>query len=573
MHTQKLVTYLTVLLLAASVPAQAQSVNDILGPWVATINAAGQERDMNILVTQEGGTLGLTLSTPQGDQPAEDVSYEGKILHFTIKFGPAEIPIAVTVEGDTFSGKADSPFGPVDIKGKKVSEAELAKQREALQPLVGDWETYSEFQGKRIEGKFRVEIVDGRLMGADASGSQGIRTQGLVPLQLNGDRLMWRIAVPFVTEDGAFVNVTLDRQAMTFKGTVKSSLGDIPLTGKYVDTTKLVQAAYDDPTGVIGDWDLQWTVGEETGPAKMTIVEKDARLHASLSAEAGNYESTSVEYSKIGETMGTLRVHTSIPAISEDELVFEFIIDGDTFEGEEIYTNGEITVTGKKTSGTPSAAAGAPAPSGVTAKAVMGMLDADKDGKITEAEAPEQLKQFFGVVDANADGGIDETEAQTIADFMNSQGGGAAPAAAEPEAAAPAGNVDAKTVMAMGDINKDGKITPEETPEDMRGMFQFVDRNKDGGIDAAEAEVVARALNAQMAAGGGEGGVTPELLQTILDVNEDGKIDMEESPEELKQFFTMVDVNQDGGIDLTETQMVADFVNAQANSGAAAPQQ
>jgi len=427
MSIKKIAVLAAGLMCMAAWPVSAQKVEDILGPWVATINAAGQQRDMNLVVTQAGAVLGLTITTPQGDQPAENVSYDGKILNFTIKFGPAEIAIAVTVTGDTFAGTADSPFGPVDIKGKKMSAEELARQREALLPLVGDWETYSEFQGKRIEGKFRVELVDGRLMGADASGSQGIRTQGTVPLQLNGDRLMWRIAVPFVTEDGAFVNVTVDRTAMTFKGTVKSSLGNIPLSSKYVDTTKLVQAAYDDPVAVVGDWDLQVTLGGETTPAKMTVYEQDARLHAHLSAAVGDYESTSVEYEKIGDTMGTLRIHASIPTVSEDELTFEFIIDGDTFDGEEIYTNGSITVTGKKTSNTPSAVtAGAPAAGGVTAKMVMTMLDKDKDGKITQEEAPDQLKQFFGVVDANADGGIDETEAETIATFMSAQGGGQA---------------------------------------------------------------------------------------------------------------------------------------------------
>ncbi len=434
MHKTKcLVFSAAILLCAAAITAEAQKVDDILGPWTATINAAGQQRDMQIVVSQAGGVLALTLSSPQGDQPAEKVSYDGKILNFTIKFGPAEIAIAVTVTGDTFEGKADSPFGPIDIKGKKVSEEELARQREALQPLVGDWETYSEFQGKRIEGKFRVQLVDGRLMGADASGSQGIRTEGLVPLQVNGDRMMWRIAMPYVTEDGAFVNVTLDRPNMTFKGTVKSSLGDIALTGKFVDTAKLVQAAYDDPAGIVGDWDLQVTMGAEATPAKMTVFEKDSRLHATLVAAVGTYESNSVEYNKIGKTMSTLRIHASIPTISEDELVFEFIVDGDSFEGEEIFTQGQILVTGKKISSTPSTSAtSGAAPAGVTAEMVMTMLDKDKDGKITLEEAPEQLKQFYAVVDANKDGGIDVTEAKTIAAFMSGGGAGAGGAGQAP---------------------------------------------------------------------------------------------------------------------------------------------
>lgn len=58
---------------------------------------------------------------------------------------------------------------------------------------------------------------------------------------------------------------------------------------------------------------------------------------------------------------------------------------------------------------------------GVTAAQIMENLDTDKDGKITEEEAPDQLKQSFSLVDANADGSIDLEEAQTIADFLNAQ--------------------------------------------------------------------------------------------------------------------------------------------------------
>ncbi len=563
---------------AVAASASAQTVKDILGPWEGTINAAGQEIKAQLVVSNPGDVLTLMIATPQGEQPAENVKFEGNVLSFTLKFGPANLDIAVTVTGDSFAGNAESPFGPIDIKGKKVSEEELAKQREALMPLVGDWETYADFQGKRIEGKWRVELVEGRLMGADASGSSGIRTEGLVPIRVNGDRMMWRIPMPYVTEDGGMVSVNIDREKMTFEGKVRSSLGEIALTGKYVDTTKLVQAAYDDHAVMIGKWDLEATIGGQANAATMTLVDKEGRLHATIESAAGTFESTAVEFEKVGDAMSMLRVHTMIPDLSQNELVFEFIVDGDTFEGEEIYSNGDIVVTGKKVSGGDAAApaaAAAPQGGGMTPKMIMGMLDTNKDGKITQEEAPEQLKQFFGVVDADSSGGIDETEAQTIADFMNSQGGGGAAPAAAPQAkaSAPAGGIDAKTIMAMGDVNKDGKITVDETPADMKGMFQFVDRNKDGGIDETEAVVVARAMNAQMAAGGGAEGVTPELLQTILDVNEDGKIDMDESPEELKQFFTMVDTNQDGGIDITETQMIADFVNAQAGSATTASTQ
>lgn len=410
--------------------SSAQTIDEILGPWNATINAAGQQREVRLFVTRDDGELGVLVSTPQGDQPAENVSYENQVLSFTIKFGPANLDISVNVDGEAFTGQADSPFGPLEISGSKVSEGELAEIRQRLEPLVGDWETITEFQGERIESKLRIELEGGRLMGANMAGAQAIDAEGFVPIRVQDDELSWRIPIPYVTESGGFVTVSLNRDDMTFEGVVRSSLGEIPIYGEYVDTTKLVQTPYDDPTQIIGDWELEVTMAGETAPAMLTIKEEESRLKAMLHSAVGDYASNQVEYNKIGETMGTLRIHADIPTISEDTLVFEFIIDGDTFDGEEIFTDGEILVSGKKVSDQPgshSQAAvetpGAPG-GGVTADMVMSMLDSNGDGSITMEEAPEQLKQFFTVVDANADGSIDLAEAETIADFMNAQGGG-----------------------------------------------------------------------------------------------------------------------------------------------------
>lgn len=46
-----------------------------------------------------------------------------------------------------------------------------------------------------------------------------------------------------------------------------------------------------------------------------------------------------------------------------------------------------------------------------------------------------------------------------------------------------------------------------------------------------------------------------------LDANGDGKIDLDEAPDDLKGAFGMVDVNAHGGIDSTEAQTIADFMN------------
>jgi uncharacterized protein (DUF1330 family) len=58
-------------------------------------------------------------------------------------------------------------------------------------------------------------------------------------------------------------------------------------------------------------------------------------------------------------------------------------------------------------------------------------------------------------------------------------------------------------------------------------------------------------------------GITAEQLMTQMDTNKDGKIDMDEAPDQLKQSFGLVDANADGAIDLDEAQTIADFLNAQ----------
>jgi len=404
--------------------ASAQTVQELVGPWDATINAAGQEIGARLLVGIENGEPTVTVSTPQGDQPAENVSYENNVLAFTISFGPAQLDIALTVDGETFTGAADSPFGPVTITGNKVSEEELERIRNELEPLVGDWDIYTEFEGQQLDSKFRVTMRDNRLFGANMGGGGGgdIDADEFIPLRVEGDSLQWRVAIPYVTQRGGFVRVTLDRESMEFEGTVRSSLGEVPIRGKYVDTTKLVQTPYDDPAPIIGDWALEVELGGQATPATMTIEEIENRLHATLNADIGVYKSNSVEWKAVGDRMGSMRIEAEIPPLSPETLTFEFIVDRqeDTLTGEEIFGNTDMFITGERASETPGATI-ADESEGVTPQAVMDMLDANKDGKITQEEAPDQLKQFFTMVDANGDGGIDVTEAQTIADFMNAQ--------------------------------------------------------------------------------------------------------------------------------------------------------
>jgi len=58
-------------------------------------------------------------------------------------------------------------------------------------------------------------------------------------------------------------------------------------------------------------------------------------------------------------------------------------------------------------------------------------------------------------------------------------------------------------------------------------------------------------------------GMTAAQVMAMMDANSDGKITLEEAPEQLSAAFGMVDMDASGGIDLSEAQMIADFMNNQ----------
>ena len=116
-----------------------------------------------------------------------------------------------------------------------------------------------------------------------------------------------------------------------------------------------------------------------------------------------------------------------------------------------------------------------------TSEQLMSLLDTNGDGKITMDEAPEDVKAGFGLIDRNGDGGIDVTEAQIMVDFSENEQSQSPEMAAAPTA---------EQIMSFLDANRDGKITLDEAPEDIKTGFAFIDQNGDGGIDVKEAQIM-----------------------------------------------------------------------------------
>lgn len=130
----------------------------------------------------------------------------------------------------------------------------------------------------------------------------------------------------------------------------------------------------------------------------------------------------------------------------------------------------------------------------------------------------------------------------------------------------PRGNSGADLVntLLQFDRNSDGKLSKDEVPERMQGLFARGDADKDGFLTKAELEKMAAAQGPGPGAEGprgpgGPGGPEgfrgrgfPNPLLTALDLNNDGKL----SPEEIKlapSSLAKLDKNSDG--ELTEDEL------------------
>jgi Ca2+-binding EF-hand superfamily protein len=182
-------------------------------------------------------------------------------------------------------------------------------------------------------------------------------------------------------------------------------------------------------------------------------------------------------------------------------------------------------------------------------------IDADGDGTITKVELRKAIRALR-TLDTDSDGNITLAEANV----------GAAPAG--PGIAA--GN-DAQIAQFMAnDLNGDGKLSPNEVPNNLLPILQNADRNGDGAIDRQELAGALAAARGQFGGpqagpfdnrGGNLGGarnaadadrVTGQFLQN--DRNGDGRLTADELPADSARMLQNADRNNDGAIDAGELQ-------------------
>ena len=168
-------------------------------------------------------------------------------------------------------------------------------------------------------------------------------------MRFDGSTLSFSTNMPFIGDEPARGQLKI--AGGKCEGTIASPLGDIAVRGELIDTAKLVLAPYDDPAPVLGNWEVTANVRGEESKVKLSLQADGERLKGVLVTGNETIETREVDYKKVGDKMGRVKMEIVIPSLGEKPQDFELIFNGNAFEGEEIHSNGEIFFEGKRAAG------------------------------------------------------------------------------------------------------------------------------------------------------------------------------------------------------------------------------
>jgi hypothetical protein len=329
----------------------AQSVEDVVGEWkMITEFPPGQENESKVVFSMQDGVLKGVAEGRRGSRELLDVRYENGVLSWGIvipRLSTEPFRTEVVIEGVGFTGSTKTPLGEIKVRGTKWTEEAQQQLAEAIKAILGEWDITSTFNNSQVESQLRIFLDD----------ENDLRAEVVMPgtnldirrIQFDGETLRWSVMLPFVSGEPARAAVKIAENK--FEGVLSSTLGEIPIRGELVDTTKLVLAPYDSPDAILGAWDVVANINGEENQAKVTFSIDGERIKGVIDgAEGQQFVAQQVEYKKVGESMGVVQMSVVIPDLGEQPQTFELIVDGDSFEGEEVHSNGALYFKGTRAS-------------------------------------------------------------------------------------------------------------------------------------------------------------------------------------------------------------------------------
>lgn len=121
--TRTLILFLTILLLGSfgSVVSKAAD-NPVVGTWDAVgTDDAGESSNWTLVVKEDNGKLGGTLSGDPGEFTIVDAKLDGNSFTFKVVVNEATYTVETTLTGNKFEGKYKGPESAGTLKGTKRS--------------------------------------------------------------------------------------------------------------------------------------------------------------------------------------------------------------------------------------------------------------------------------------------------------------------------------------------------------------------------------------------------------------------------------------------------------------------
>lgn len=259
--------------------------------------------------------------------------------------------------------------------------------------FAGTWQITQEFQGQERISTWVIEETDAGLK-ATITGGRGSGEVDNVQVK-DGVMSFTRT----VERQGQSFDMQHEARIQDGKLVVKvmSPRGERTMTGVRVD----VQPTF------VGEWDLLMDFQGREVPAKLTVTEADGGYAAKWSSQRGEADLDDVKIAD--DTLSFSR--TMERQGQEFTIDYTARIEDGKLTGQATTPMGDMPFTGTRVGGEESGEVD-------RAAQMLQRMDADGDGFVSEAEAPEQMKQYFGMIDADGSGGIDKAELEVVVQMM-----------------------------------------------------------------------------------------------------------------------------------------------------------